>query len=58
MRSVLVVEYLNNGGTDFKKAAEMAVEELKFNDSLGSKADYKKELARVYIERGLEEVSK
>ncbi len=52
------VEYLNNGGKDFKKAAEIAVDELKFGDSVGVKADYRKELVKVYIERGLEEVSK
>lgn len=50
--------YLNEGGNDFAKAAEMAVEELKFSDTVTAKADYKKELARVYILRGLEEVSK
>ena len=50
--------YLNDGGKDFAKAAEIAVEELKFGDSISNKADYKKELALTYVRRGLEEVSK
>lgn len=51
-------EYLENGGTDFVKAADLAVNELKFGDSIASKQDYRKELAKVYIRRGLEEVNK
>ena len=50
--------YLNNGGKDFAKAAEMAVEELKFGDSIATKGDYRKQLALIYVRRGLEEVSK
>ena len=50
--------YLNEGGKDFEKAAEIAVEELKFGDSLTTKADYRKQLALTYVRRGLEEVSK
>ena len=50
--------YLNNGGKDFAKAAEMAVEELKFGDSIATKSDYRKQLALTYVRRGLEEVSK
>ena len=50
--------YLNNGGKDFAKAAEMAVEELKFGDSIATKGDYRKQLALTYVRRGLEEVSK
>lgn len=51
-------EYLENGGTDFDKAAELAVNELKFEDSIATKSDYRKQLAKVYIRRGLEEVNK
>ena len=50
--------YLNNGGKDFAKAAEMAVEELKFGDSIATKGDYRRQLALTYVRRGLEEVSK
>lgn len=51
-------EYLENGGVDYAKAAEIAVDELKFGDSIATKTDYRKQLAKVYIERGLEEVTK
>lgn len=51
-------KYLEEGGKDFEKAAELAVNELKFGDSISTKADYRKHLAKVYIARGLEEVSK
>jgi len=51
-------EYLNKGGKDFAKAAEIAVEELKFGDSIATKGDYRKQLALTYVRRGLEEVSK
>ena len=50
--------YLNDGGKDFSKAAELAVEELKFGDSIATKGDYRKQLALIYVRRGLEEVSK
>ena len=50
--------YLNEGGKDFAKAAEMAVEELKFGDSIATKSEYRKQLALTYVRRGLEEVSK
>ena len=49
-------EYLNNGGDDFKKASEIAVEELKVGDSVFAKGEYRKQLAKVYVERGLMEV--
>lgn len=52
------VEYLENGGTDFEKAAEIAVSELKFGDSLATKSDYRLQLAKTYVRRGLEEVNK
>ncbi len=50
--------YLNEGGKDFEKAAEIAVEELKFGDSIATKSEYRKHLALTYVRRGLEEVSK
>lgn len=50
--------YLNDGGKDFAKAAEIAVEELKFGDSIATKGEYRKQLALTYVRRGLEEVSK
>ena len=57
-RLVKTNEYLNNGGTDFDKAVEIAMEELKLGDSMATKGEYRKELAKVYIKRGLEEVNK
>ena len=53
-----VNEYLNNGGTDFDKAAEIAVEEIKVGDSMATKGEYRKQLVKVYVKRGLEEVNK
>ena len=53
-----VETYLNEGGKDFEKAAEIAVEELKFGDSIATKSEYRKHLALTYVRRGLEEVSK
>lgn len=50
--------YLNEGGKDFGKAAELAVEELKFGDSIATKGEYRKQLALTYVRRGLEEVNK
>ena len=50
--------YLNDGGKDFAKAAEIAAEELKFGDSIATKGDYRKQLALTYVRRGLEEVNK
>jgi len=50
--------YLNEGGKDFAKAAELVVEELKFGDSISNKGEYKKQLALTYVRRGLEEVNK
>ena len=50
--------YLNEGGKDFAKAAEIAVEELKFGDSIATNGEYRKQLALTYVRRGLEEVSK
>lgn len=52
-----VMDFVNSGNNDFEKAAEL-VEKMKFADSLTAKADYRKHLAKVYVRRGLEEVSK
>ena len=58
LRSEKAEAYLNEGGKDFEKAAELAVEELKFGDSIATKSEYRKQLALTYVRRGLEEVSK
>ena len=50
--------YLNEGGKDYAKAAELALEELKFGDSIATKGEYRKQLALTYVRRGLEEVNK
>lgn len=52
------MKYLNEGGKDFAHAAELAVEELKFGDSIATKSAYRKQLALTYVRRALEEVSK
>lgn len=57
-RAVKAMEYLNNGGKDFSKAAELAVEELSFMDNKDASKEYRMDLAKVYVRRGLEEVSK
>lgn len=57
-RSYRAMEYLNNGGKDFAKAADLAVEELSFMDNKDASKEYRIDLAKVYIRRGLEEVSK
>ena len=57
-RSYRAMEYLNNGGKDFAKAAELAVEELSFMDNKDASKEYRVDLAKVYVRRGLEEVSK
>ena len=49
--------YLNDGGKDFEKAAQIAVDELRFGDSIATKGEYRKQLALTYVRRGLEEVS-
>lgn len=58
LRSEKAEAYLNEGGKDFEKAAELAAEELKFGDSIATKSEYRKQLALTYVRRGLEEVSK
>lgn len=51
-------KYLNEGGKDFGKAAEIAAEELKFANSIATTGEYRKSLALTYVRRALEEVSK
>ena len=46
------------GNKDFAKAAELAVEELQFLDNKDASREYHIDLAKVYVRRGLEEVSK
>ena len=48
---------MNDGGKDFEKAAQIAVDELRFGDSIATKGEYRKQLALTYVRRGLEEVS-
>ena len=57
-RSYKAMEYLNNGGKDFVEAARLAVEELSFMDNKDASKEYRVDLAKVYVRRGLEEVSK
>lgn len=57
-RLIKTMEYLNNGGSDFKEAARIAATEIKVGDSIATKGEYRKELVKVYVERGLEEVNK
>ena len=57
-RAYKAMEYLNNGEKDFAKAAELAVEELSFMDNKDASKEYRVDLAKVYVRRGLEEVSK
>lgn len=52
------MKYLNEGGKDFSKAAEIAIEELQFMDNKDASKEYRIDLAKVYVRRGLEEVSK
>ena len=52
------MEYLNSGNKEFNKAAELAVEELQFLDNKDASKEYRIDLAKVYVRRGLEEVSK
>lgn len=48
---------LENGERDFAKVSEL-VSKMKFTDNMAAKADYRLHLAKVYVRRGLEEVSK
>lgn len=48
--------YMNNGGNDLEKAAELAVKELSFLDNKDASKEYREDLTRVYVIRGLKEV--
>ena len=50
--------YMNNGGKDLEKAAELAVNELLFLDNKDASKEYRQDLTKVYVRRGLEEVMK
>ena len=53
------MEYLNTQrDIDFSHAAEIAVNELMFLDNKDASKEYRIDLAKVYVRRGLEEVSK
>ncbi len=45
-------------GASFEEVAEVAVQELQFMDSFNISKEYRMDLARTYIRRGLEEVNK
>ena len=52
------MEYINVIGTDYNEAADRAVRELMFLDNKDASKEYRMDLVRVYVRRGLEEVSK
>ena len=56
------MDYLNNldkaSDTDFEKAAELVCEELQFLDNKDASKEYRLDLTKVYVRRGLKEVSK
>ena len=53
------MEYLNSeSNPDFAKAGEIAANELSFLDNKDASKDYRVELTKVYVRRGLEEVNK
>ena len=56
------MEYLNNldkiSELHVKKAAEIASEELQYLDNKDASKEYRLDLTKVYVRRGLEEVSK
>lgn len=56
------MDYINNVSSpkeeDFKKAGEIASEELSFLDNKDSSKEYRLDLTKVYVSRGLKEVSK
>ena len=45
-------------GASFEEVADIAANELQFLDSSNISKEYRQDLARVYVRRGLEEVSK
>ena len=56
------MEYLNGiskpSDADFEKAADMVCNELQFLDNKDASKEYRLDLTRVYVKRGLKEVSK
>ena len=56
------MEYINSVSSpkeeDFIKASEIAIEELQFLDNKDASKEYRLDLAKVYVRRGLQEVSK
>lgn len=56
------MDYLNNldkvNDADFEKAAELVCEELQFLDNKDASKEYRLDLTKVYVRRGLKEVSK
>ena len=56
------MDFVNNSSKEdletFKKAAEIACEELSFLDNKDASKEYRLDLTKVYVRRGLEEVSK
>ena len=51
------MEAADNGASP-EEVANIAVEELMFADSYNISKEYRKDLTRVYVRRGLEEVNK
>ena len=55
-------EYINSvknpGEKEFEEVGRLAVNELSFLDNKDASKEYREELAKVYVRRGLEEVSK
>ena len=47
-----------DSGASYEEAANIAVEELQYMDSFNISKEYRMDLARIYIRRGLEEVNK
>ena len=53
------MDYLNKESKpDFNKAAELVLEELSYLDNMNASKEYRQDLTKVYVRRGLEEVSK
>ena len=56
------MDYLNSQSKldqeSYKKAAEIAAEELMLLDNKDASKEYRTDLVKVYVRRGLEEVSK
>ena len=61
-KAIKAMEFINNIANptleDFAKAGEKVIEELNFLDNKDSSKEYRMDLAKVYVRRGLEEVNK